>query len=80
MLTGMPLRVSEKSLISTPVTLSSNVIVTVPACVLRGSGVTSIMSAVGAVRSMTNESLASLLSAFVAVSAIPEPLALSVSR
>ena len=74
------MRVSVKSAMSTPVTLSSKLIVTVPAFVLRGSGVTSTMFAVGAVVSTTHESLASAASAFDAASVIPEPLAASESK
>jgi hypothetical protein len=52
-------RVSEKSSIVTQVTSSLKLIVTTPAFVLRGSAVTSTTSAVGAVRSTVNASIAS---------------------
>jgi len=77
--TPAPSRVSAKSPMLTPVTGSEKLMVTVPACVLRGSGVTSAMSAVGAVVSMTHVSLASTDSAFPAASWIPEPKAVNVN-
>ena len=46
--TTTPLRVRMKSVRSTPVTASLKLIVTRPACVARGSGVTSTISALGA--------------------------------
>jgi len=75
-----PSRVRAKSSIPTPVTDSVKLIVTVPACVLRGSGVTSAMSAVGAVVSITHVSLASTDRRFPAASWMPDVAAVSVSR
>ena len=72
-----PSRVSFKSLRSKPVTTSVNVIVIEPTAELRGSGVTAVIVAVGTVRSVVHESLAFVVSALLAVSTIPEPLALS---
>jgi len=77
--TVAPSRVRAKSAMSTPVTGSVKLIVTVPACVLRGSGVTSTMSVVGAVVSRSHVSLASTDSRFPAASWIPEPEAVSVN-
>ena len=61
---------------STPVTASSKLTVTSPALLLRGSGVTSMMLAVGLVVSTVNVSVALVAKALPAVSAIPEPVAL----
>ena len=65
------------SLRSKPVTTSVNVIVIEPTAELRGSGVTAVIVAVGTVRSVVHESLAFVVSALLAVSTMPEPLALS---
>ena len=73
------LRVSVRSLTSSPVTASLKLIVIELTAELRGSGVTSITSAVGRVRSTDHESLASAASPFVAASMMFEPLAVSVS-
>ena len=73
------LRVRLKSVRSKPVTISLKLIVMVLTDELRGSGVTSLMTAPGAVLSSDQDSVAFVMSAFVAVSAIPEPLAVSVS-
>ena len=76
--TGVPLRVSVKSDISTPVTASLKLIATTPLLVLRGSGVTSTMSAVGAVVSTVNASVALAAKALLVASVIPDPVALRV--
>ena len=74
------LRVSDRSLTSRPVTASLKTIVMVLTDVLRGSGVTSVMLAVGAVVSVSHDSLALLPNVLPTASVMPEPLAFRVSK
>src|SRR5262245_26225664 len=77
--TAAPLRVSEKSLTSTPDTGSLKLIVTLPTAVLRGSGEISTMSAAGPVESITQLSTASCSSALLEPSIMPDAAAFNVS-
>ena len=72
------MRVSVKSFRSTPVTGSLNVMLTLPTALFRGSGVISIMSAVGAVVSVSQLSEALTLNRLPTASVIPELAATSV--
>ena len=67
-----------KSVRSTPVTGSLNVMLTLPTALFRGSGVISIMSAVGAVVSVSQLSEALTLNRLPTASMIPELAATSV--
>ena len=61
-------------------TTSLNVIVMLPTDVLRGSGETAVIAAVGAEISTLHESLALVVSAFVTASMMPDEAAVSVSK
>ena len=67
-----------KSVRLTPLTGSLNVMLTLPTALFRGSGVTSTMSAVGAVVSVIQLSVAPTLNRLPAASMIPELAATSV--
>ena len=75
-----PSRVSDKSARSTPVTGSVKTIVMLLTPLLRGSGVTAVIVAVGAVVSTVHVSLALAVSRLLAVSRMFAPLAVSVSE
>ena len=75
-----PLRVSERSLTSNPVTDSLKTIVIEPTDEFRGSGVTSMMLAVGLVVSVSQDSVALLPKVLPTASVIPDPLAFRVSK
>ncbi len=80
MSTFTPLRVSEKSPMSTKLTSSEKLMVTTPTAALRGSGEMSVMSAVGATVSAVQESVTLPASALPMLSTMLEPAAVRVSR